>query len=232
MNRRAAILILLSAAAGCTPMRMTVPAELSAVPEWPVQGRSGWRIGQQLHFGEYQVHDVSRGGTRSRGGIADALRGKTELQQRYGFRLRLASESEDRWTGRCDSRDIEQGVELGSVELSLDEAATLECSLRPADGAGEGWTLRVGARGDEGPAGVVEHGRVRYDLQGERMDPMEPPSRVAGFAIRRDGRFVGAVETVNGGSVRIVPGLQPEEQHLLAAVAAALLLRDQLITDD
>lgn len=233
MRARLAVVLGTLVVAGCGAARMSVPAPLAGVPEWTVRGRQGWRMGQRLSFGGYEVHDVSRGSVRSRGGVVDALKGKTVLEQRYGFRLRAAPDSVDRWTVSCNNRDLEQGVQLGrTVEITLDQSTSLSCTLRAVADTAEAWKLQIGSRGDRAPGGTVQReGGAAYTLEGQRDTSAGTSVAAVGYVIRREERVVGAVETINEGAVRLLPDLAPAERDLLAAVAGALLLQDKLIMD-
>jgi hypothetical protein len=228
----AVALLAAMAASGCATMRMAVPPTLAAAPEWSVRPRNPWRPDGPLRVGPYEAHHIDRDGVRQRGGIVDALKGKTEFQQRYEFMLRDTAAAGDLWAVRCDNRDIERGFKLGSVELSLDDRTSLECSLQPPGEPARAWTLRIGGEGDGAPGGTLRREEVSYQIEGENPPGGQTDCCGAlGYVLRREGRVIGAVEQVNWGRVRVAPEVGRDEGSLLAATAVALILQSKLIQE-
>jgi hypothetical protein len=231
-TRLAVALLAAMAASGCATMRMAVPPTLATAPEWSVRPRNPWRPDGPLRVGPYEAHHIDRDGVRQRGGIVDALKGKTEFQQRYEFLLRDTTAVGDLWAVRCDNRDIERGFKLGSVELSLDDRTSLECSLQPPGEPARAWTLRIGGKGDGAPGGTLRRDEVSYEIEGENPPGGQTDCCGAlGYVVRRDGRVIGAVEQVQWGRVRVAPEVGRDEGSLLAATAVALILQSKLIQE-
>jgi hypothetical protein len=229
MGSRVGVVALLLLVAGCATVQQPVPPELGAAPAWQVKGLDGFRFNQRVRFGEYEAHDVARGSTRSRSGIRDALVGRTRLQQRYSFRFRHAGEAADRFHVRCDNRAQEQSLQLNrTTALELDSSSALECTLEVADGGV--WTLRLAAPQSGRARGVVALVDDRYVVEGDAQTSHGVVTGMAGYRIRCDERVVAAVD-LSGRTVRLLPDVAAEERHLLAAVAAALLLQDRLTSD-
>lgn len=226
MRLRTAAPALLLALGACAAVRMTVPGPLAGAPEWTVQ-RGGWRA-DRMRFGPYEAHHIEER-SRQRGGILDALTGKREIQQTYEFLLRDTTASADLWRVRCDHRDVERGVSVRGVEIELDDRTSLECSIQPPDDPSAPWTMRLGSRGDRMPSGDVRQAAdsAAYRVRAQTASG-EGCCEVAGYVVRRQERPVVSVDLADRGSVRVgeVPA---EERHLLAAIAAALLLRDEMM---
>jgi hypothetical protein len=221
------------AASGCATTRMAVPADLANAPEWSVRARSLWRPDAPLRVGPYEAHRIDRHGIRQRGGIVDALKGKKEYQQRYEFLLRDTAERRDLWAVRCDNRDVEQGIRLGSVELSLDDRTSLECSIQPPGEPARAWALRMRGSDDGAPAGRLTREEVSYQVEGESAPgPQTDCCEALGYVLRRDGRVLGAVENLDRGRVRVAPDVGADEGSLIAATALALILQSKLIEGD
>jgi hypothetical protein len=219
-------------ASGCATTRMAVPPALSAAPEWSVRPRNQWRPDGPLRVGPYEAHRIDRHGIRQRGGIVDALKGKTEYQQRYEFLLRDTAAAGDLWAVRCDNRDIERGFKLGSVELSLDDRTSLECSLQPPGEPARAWTLRIGGADDGAPSGTLRREEVSYEIEGENPPGGQTDCCLPlGYVLRREGRVIGAVEQIDWGRVRVAPEIGRDEGSLLAATAVALILQSKLIQE-
>lgn len=221
------------AASGCAATHMAVPAELAAAPEWKVRPSSQWRPDAPLRVGPYEAHRIDRHGVRQRGGIVDALKGKREYQQRYEFLLRESAGRRDLWAVRCDNRDVERGIRLGSVELSLDDRTSLECSIQPPGEPARAWALRMQGSEDGVPAGRLTREEVSYQVEGENPPgPQADCCEALGYRVRREGRVLGAVENTDRGRVRVAPDVSPDEGSLLTAAAVALILQSKLIVED
>ncbi|MBD0319506.1 MAG: hypothetical protein ICV87_04180 [Gemmatimonadetes bacterium] len=216
-------------AAGCATAGMPVPEALSAAPEWRVRMRNHWRPDSPLLVGPFEAHRIDHQGVRQRGGVLDVLKGKKEYQQRYRFLVRDSAAGPDLWAVECDNRDVEQGVRLGSVELSLDDRTSLECSIQAPGDSARAWSLRMRGSGDGVPTGSVRRGELGYDIVGEDASLQTDCCRPVGYMVRREGRLLGALENAHRGWVRVSPEVGPEEGSLLAAVFAALVLQGQLI---
>ena len=234
MTRRlgGALLAAVLGASGCATTRMAVPEPLSTAPEWTVRARRLWRPDVSLHVGPYQAHRIDRHGTRQRGGVVDALKGKREYQQRYEFTLRDTAAGRDVWAVRCDNRDVEQGFELGRVELSLDDRTSLECAIQPPGEPSRAWTLRIAGSDDGAPAGHLRRDEASFEIAGENPPGEQTDCcQALGYVVRRDGRVIGSVDGSWPGHVRVAPEVGRAEGSLIAATAVALLLQAKLIQE-
>lgn len=222
---------ILSACAGIQPDLMPVPDELAEAPAWRVHTRRGLRTPLRLRWGPFSVDTVHLRDTRQRGGVLDIVGGKREFQQEYSFVLRdtLATV---RWTARCDGRDRERGVSIGSVDVELGSGMSLNCDLRPgADSAGQ-WKLELAGRNGAMPTGTIRRGDVRYEIAGQAYPGDDETGWPRGYHLNHDGALVAAVDRSHPGMVRMTAALSADSQALLAAASTALLLQQRLITED
>lgn len=230
---RAAALLAVTALPACAaiqPDLMPVPADLADAPEWRVHTRHGLRNPLRLQWGPFSVDTVHLRDTRQRGGVLDIVGGKREFQQEYSFVLRDTAGTV-RWMARCDGRDRERGVSIGSVQVELGSGMSLDCDLRPgADSMGQ-WKLRLAGRDGAMPTGSVQRGEASYPLAGEAYPGDDETGWPAAYHLSREGVVVAAVDRSHPGFVRMSPALSPDEQAVLAAACTALLLQQRLLTD-
>lgn len=222
----AAPLLLLLALAGCQTARMPVPDTLSAAPRMVVQGRQGLRINQRLRFGPFEAHEVSRSWTRGRG-LQVLTVSENRRRQRYAFTLRESGQ--DHWRVECEVTLLTQGLEAGGVEITPINRSRLECQLQSLADPSERWNLELAERHERPLAGAVRGGGRALEVQGtNRLDHGYPTDRTTGYEIAERGRHLAAVEVINSGAVWLQPDLDPAQRSLLSAVAAAMLLLEDL----
>ncbi len=233
MRHRALLaLALLASAPACATARMAVPAELSDAPELAVQGRQGWRIRQTLRFGDYAAGAISRSSTRTESDPR-VLGSRERARQRYHFRFREGET--ELWRVECANRAGVSRSRLPVVgEVTHGDTASLECTLARAGEGTEVWRLALGAgRGGEEMRGTLSGQAGRYELaptaglQGSRFQGGDE----TGYVFLDGGRPAAAVDVLGNGRVRLSPALDADRRGLLAAAAAAILLRDELEED-
>lgn len=222
----------LSACMSMHPDPMPVPEQLAAAPAWEVKARLGLRTPVRLQWGPFSVDTVQVRDIRQRGGIMDAVAGKREYQQEYHFALRDTLHTV-RWAARCDSRDRDRGVSIGSVDIELGSGLSLECDLRPGADSASQWKLQVAGRNDDMPAGTLRRGASTYSITGKRGPAQaEDDGWPRAYHVTRDGILVLAVDRAHPVIVRMAPGLPADEQALLAAASTALMLHSRLISEE
>ena len=215
----------LVALGACMPMRVPVPAPLADAPEWVVR-TGGWRA-DRLRFGPFEAHRIDRE-VRRRGGILDAVSGKRETQQEYEFLLRDTASTEDLWKVSCDQRDVERAVGLRGVNVQLDDRRSLDCRFQAAGDSAPEWRLSMGTRGDRMPAGELRLDSTRYQVQALNPGGESGCCEIAGYLVRADGGPLVLVDRADRGRVRLSSVVTDRERPLLAALAAALLIREDL----
>lgn len=231
---RSAVVLALAALPACAviqPDVMPVPEELADAPVWRVHTRRALLHPLRVQWGSFAADTVQFRDTRQRGGVLDIVGGKREFQQEYSFVTRDTSRAV-RWTARCDGRDRERGVTLGSVDVELGSGMSLDCDLRPgADSAGQ-WKLQLSGRNGGMPGGALQRGGTRYEIAGQAYAGDDETGWPMGYLVSRGGALVAAVDRSHPGSVRMSPALPAEDRALLAAASTALFLQRRLITDD
>jgi hypothetical protein len=222
--------------AGCTTARMAVPEDLATVPAQPVQGRQGWKLQEPIAFGHYRVVDVRRSWTRG-SDLQVIVYESSRRRQVYRFTLDEAGESQLR--GDFEVTLQRRAVDVG-VDIEFQHRSALQGRLVPVGSnrdsgvagpfAESGWTVQLAETRDRPFAGTVSHGeRVLYVAGIDRLEGSSLPlGATSGYTLTYQGRAVAAVETIGNGSVRMAPQLDPDVRTVVAGVAAALLLFEEL----
>ena len=244
------LLALAPAAAGCAGMlsQMAVPAELSAAPDWEVRGLQGWNAGSSLRFGSFRVERVRRGDS-FREGLTRAVRdavldrvdtgpeGAAELPQdaRATERLRfhLRDGEGEPWAADCSQSASLRRLDLPVLgEVMQGQRETMLCRFAAPGEEDWAWDLEVGTRRGR-TSGRLARGDVRFAIRSsDRMDNSRlRGGAVTGYVLLAEGRPVAMADVLNGGRVRIDPALDAETRGAVAATAAALLLRGDLIRE-
>jgi hypothetical protein len=221
-----AALLLLPALGGCSTARMPVPAGLEAAPRLDVQGRQGMRIRQQLRFGPYETHELQRSWTLGRD---LSVRPVSASGRRQRFEFTLREEGRPIWRADCQATLVRAGATVGGVEIDPLDRSTLECRLDGAGDTGEHWNLSMSEQYERPLAGAARQGAATVEVRGtNRLDGALSAAQTTGYEITEGGRALAAVEVVNDGAVWLRPDLGAERRGMLAALAAALLLVEEL----
>ena len=220
---------------GCGVAHMALPQDLqSETSALSVEGRYLLIFNDSLEFGPYRVTDIDRGWTTSEGyslSIGEFEFGGSESHQSYAFSMAEPDRPgrHVECTTTSDMSDMETDGFLGGrfgVEFSSDQH--LLCTLTQ-DGGGNPARLamaRSASAGDTALHGVLADGDTRIDISGtHRLDATSLRSgSPSGYIFEMDGRPVGAVEVINGGTVWLNDSLTPEARSAMAAASAVLLL--------
>jgi hypothetical protein len=225
----AALVLFASGACALAPKPLPVPEALAGAEGWRVETRYNGRTAR-YRFGPYRVGNVRWHDVRQRGGIVDALKGKREYQERYEFAVRDSTDGDGSRETRvqCDSRDRAQGVSIGSVNFELGSGVSLECRLYAAADTSSAGMLRISARNDNAPQGIVQWGHMQFDIAGDRPRTDSDKALPRAYLVRRSGTIVAMVDRTHPGYVHLSPTLPREEQDLLAATLTALLIHRNL----
>lgn len=100
----------------------------------------------------------------------------------------------------------------------------LQCTY---DGATTGSMdlFEVLAPGGDAQSGNLDFGNVHWHIQSvDRIVGSRNPGAIVGYEIRDDEAVIGAVQTINGPQVWIMPSLLPLDRDRVAAAVATLLL--------
>ena len=218
-----------TALGACAPARLAVPAPLASAPRLTVEGRQGDQRSPTLQFGAWRVSDVRRSWVRGSG--LDVRGGTIGLDldratQRYSFRV--AEGSGGSWEAECRAAYRHDGVALPVGTLATDEQGRLECRFAPA--SGPAWTLVTRQRFDRMPEGLLLAGEDTLRVRGLDRFAGAVPTRglQVGWLLLAGEGPVAAVELPNGGAVWIDTPPNAPYRRALGAVAAALLLHEDL----
>lgn len=222
----APILLLLG---GCSLVQVAVPAELATAPRLEARGRQGVRIHQRLSFGPFRTDPVSRSWTRVEGDSA-GITAREGKRQRYSFTLREGESEVAR--GNCRVALNTSTTHLGPLATSDAPAMALACDFGMADNSVVLLELATPRAGhpERGTLRPRDPSGAAVEIEGtRRVDGPRPLCcETVGYHLRRDGRVIATVQTINRGAVWLAPELAGADRATVAAGAAALLLLDEL----
>lgn len=222
---------MLVGAGACAPARMELPAPLADTPALAVSGRQGWQLNQVVRFGEFTVTGIERSwvkGSGLRAGVPDIQLDLARARQTYRFTLAAAGTGET-WTGECRTVFRRAGVDLKGVDIDPKDTSRLDCTLVAGDQPAA--TLAMRESYDRPLRGVLAGtGDDTVEVTGTgRMQGSVPVANfTSGYEARRGGTVLAAVEVINDGAVWLGRGLASAERGRMAAMATALLLREDL----
>lgn len=221
------LLLVLLALSACRTAHMPLPEPLASVDPMPVHGRQGWKISESLRFGPYEVHAIDRSWVRGRDLRLGAAAWERRSQQ-YAFTLSDGAELQ--WQVACEAHLRRTTLEERGLEVALSDRSSLRCTLRDPAAARPPWTLALAETHEAPLQGTVAGGRKTLDvvgtarLQGGTFAGSDP----TGYEIRTPEKALAAVEVLNAGTVWMVGGALPSDRAVFAAIAAALLLLEDL----
>lgn len=218
--------------AACTTPQMMVNRELRQnADSWNVKGKQGWMINQKLSFGPFATGKVSRGWTRSYD-IPFFVRFKGS-RERFHFEQKGPEGSLVVHTVQSiKSKEVEFLKGFFSIPIDFKDAftGTIGTESNPAV-----WTFVINNPNDqffgEKSEGYLSDGNILYKIREVRQNNKKRDVKwgsIFGYEVFRNGKAVAGIETINNGRVWLDKSLDGEETQLLAAFAAALLLRSEL----
>ncbi len=229
-------LLLVLTLMACTASRMAVPEELSSrTVALEVKGRQGWQVNQNLQFGPFETGKIHRGWIKGYdypffirfSGAKEKL--SFDIRDGHGNSAHVAC------LGKLRETDLDIMRRYFSVNLKTTDTfgGTIVVSGRkeaydfmvanlnqaPAFGDTEGFLHMEGEVIKILPIKNLESGQ-------KSLSPLP-----IGFTFTRNGRSVGAVETLNAGRIWLSPELEEGSRLVLAGLSSALLLRSDLNQD-
>jgi hypothetical protein len=221
-------LVLLSASllAACQAARMPLPDDLAEAERLVVSGRQGLRLNQRLRFGTYETDRVSRTSTRGRDRGTEAAQ---QRDRRQSYRFTLLENGQAYWFVACEIRLTNVRLDLVVVDVHPTDESVLYCNVQSLADPARAWELDLRERRGRPLAGELVSGGERLDVVGtNELHGSWPGGSTSGYQFRAGQDVLGSVEVVNRGAVWLSRDLDPERRRVLAAVAAALLLLDDL----
>ncbi len=214
--------------AACQSARMALPGFLEQHSEaYACVGRHGLRIGEDFHFGPYQVHNVKRGWRQRVAWDVAFSEGSAHRQE---FEYMVWSHGDTLWHGNAVTGVRRKDVRgtIGGGEWRWDLVSDVNYLARFADDKHQQfWTLAMAeGHGDFVMSGELSDGTAVYRVEGtQRLAGSSMPlGHPAGFIFYRQHRPIAAVETINKGVVYLDRELSRTEKDVLAVAATALLL--------
>lgn len=223
-------LALLASLFSCKPAEIAFDNSMNA-PAMSVKGRNGFRIGQVIRYGEFRTDKVRRGWTKSYDvPFVVRFRGAKEKLSFTQFGSD-GQQAEVACISKFKSTEIGSARDYFSIPVDIDNffAGNIAFGENRPDWDFILYNPNGDFLRDQASAGYIESGTQRIDIQAIRGLKGQPDwlkeLTIYGHEFRLDGRVVGAVSTVNKGTVWIAPGLDAETKTVIAAVATGLLLR-------
>jgi hypothetical protein len=213
----------------CKSAQVAFSPELNATA-MPVKGRQGFQIGQVIRYGDYRTDKVRRGWTRSYD-VPFILRFQG-AQEKLSF-TQFSPEGRAvrvSCVSRFKSNDLSLVQDFFSIPLQYENyfAGTLLTAQEDTwdfvlyNPNGDFLRQKESAGYARNYAQTIEIKAVRgLENQPEWLKKMA----VYGHEFVLNGKVVGAVSTLNNGTVWIDPSLDAETRTILAALATGILLR-------
>lgn len=218
---------------GCEVAHMALPqGSQSASSELPVEGRHLLIFRNSFDFKPYQVTDIHRGWTKG-SGFTIAAYSASNATQKYEFSVNEPGRAT--WKVQCtvgadwQRLDLENFLGKGtSVEFSYDRK--LACTMKQEGGKNFSRLLMAQSASEIVMEGIMTDGATRIDISVTHKVDTSPLKLGAptGYIFHIEGRFVGAVEIINSGTVWIHNSVTPETRSALAATSAVLLLHQDV----
>lgn len=225
--------------AGCAGPALQLPDELAPAERLEVQGMRALRTPDALTFGTYRATAIDRSWTR---GSGLSVAGMSRNRARQSYLFQFADGPVEQGAVSCETSAQRRSMDLEVIQIDGGADVLLDCTLAPgggalgASGAAAGadasvWRLSLASTRDRHLEGELSSGGLSYQVRGVGRGGKYAPAETHGFHLLREGRVVGAVQTVAPGVVWFLPELDTESRRLLAIGAVALLLYEEPPTD-
>ncbi|TNE60425.1 MAG: hypothetical protein EP344_07270 [Bacteroidetes bacterium] len=229
--------LVLTALFACRTPEITLDPALATAEAMPVKGRNGFRIGQVIRYGEFHTDKVKRGWTKGYDVPFRVRFRKASEKLRYTQYGPENMQADVSCISKFKSTELQLVRDFFSVPL---EYRNFFAGNIHVAGSQANWDFVLhNPDGDflreRSAAGFAQNGTHRLEIEAIREVKGQPEwmnaLTVYGHAFRFDGKTVGAVSTVNKGTVWIEPGLDAETRTVIAALATGLLLRTDVETE-
>ncbi len=221
------------ALSGCSVAHMALPqGSRSASSELPVEGLRLLIVRNSFQFAPYQITDVRRGWTKGKGwsiSSGSSEFSSSKAKQKYEFSVSESGRAT--WAVRCATgagwnKAETQGFLGGSFAVEFATTKQLFCNMKRDGGAKLSKFLMTQSASEMAMKGVMTDGATRIDISVTNKVDSSPLklSDPTGYVFHIGGRFVGAVEVINKGTVWIHNSVPPETRSALAATSAVLLM--------
>lgn len=214
---------------GCSVAHMALPRDSQGeLSELPVEGLFLLIVRNSFQFEPYHVTDVHQGWTKAKG-WSIAGYSASKAKQKYGFSIDESGRAirDVQCVSRADWQKMDLENFLGSgTSATFGYNRQLLC-IMTKEGGGEPAKLVMAQSASELiMEGAMTDGDTRIDISVTYMLAQSPLKMgdPTGYLFHIGGRFVGAVEVINEGTVWIHNAVTPETRSALAAASAVLLM--------
>jgi hypothetical protein len=214
---------------GCQTAHMALPQDLqSESSELTVEGRSLLIFSKSFQFEPYHIIDVHRGWTRGKGFSISGY-SESEAKQKYEFSVNESDRTT--WEVQCavgaEWSQLEmQGFLEGGLTIEFSSDRQLVCTLKQEGGGKLSKLVMAQSANETALQGIMTDGATQIDISATHKLDTTPlqVSEPTGYIFHIKGRFAGAVEVINKGTVWLHNSETPEIRSALAATSAVLLL--------
>ncbi len=230
--RRAAVWLLLIlgglSMGGCSVAHMALPeGSQGELEELPVEGLMKLIIRNYFDFAPYHVADVHRGWVKGQGW---SIAGFSSSKAKQKFEFSVSESGGAPWKVRCVSRadwnDAELQGFLGNFSVQFSYDRSLACRMKRDGGGTPARFIMRQSASEMVMEGIMQDGDTRIDISVTYKVGSSPLrlGNPTGYLFHIDGRFVGAVEVINKGTVWMHKSVPPETRLALASASAVLLM--------
>ncbi len=231
--RRTAVWLLLIlgglSVSGCSVAHMALPEDSQGeISEMPVEGLGLLIVRSYFDFAPYHISDVHRGWINSSG---YNIFGFSDTNAKQNFEFSVDEKGRATWNVKCTSRADWNTVDVQNflgkettLEFSYDRS--LACVLKQEGVEKRSRIFMAQSAAESVMEGVVKDGDVRIDISVTYKFDFTPvkSGEPTGYLFHIGGRFVGAVEVMNMGTVWMHNSTTPETRSALAVASAVLLM--------
>jgi hypothetical protein len=221
------------ALSGCKVAHMALPqGSQGASTELAVEGRHLLIVRNSFDFEPYQVTDIHRGWTKGKGwsiSSGSSEFSSSKAKQKYEFSVSESGRAA--WGVQCATgagwSEVEtKGFLGGGFGIEFASTRQLACALKQEGGEKLAKLVMAQSASETVMEGVMTDGATKIDISVTYKVDTSPLKLgdPTGYIFHMDGRFVGAVEVINKGTVWIHNAVPPETRSALAATSAVLLM--------
>jgi hypothetical protein len=218
----------------CVPARMALSDDIKTTAiEMPVYGRQGWRLNQNMSFGNYQVYNVQRGWMTGHD-INIFFYNTAGMKQKFEFTIADADSNVWLVSSIAKIKSKEFKLYSGPKEIfNPNKYEEIMISTLQSEKYGT-WRLIMSDKASWSETrhfqGILSNEHTHLGirpvnrLQGGKI----PLDHYTGIEFVLGDKTIGAVELINNGRVYLPPNLNAELKMALAGASAYLLLADNI----
>lgn len=197
----------------------------------PVKGRQGLLINQKLSFGDFKAFDVKRGWIKTYNmPFVVAFSGASE---KISFRVTHGKDTAAVFAlGKISVSELNLLNDFFRIPLKNTDVFAGSVNMNGKSI----WRFYITNAGnsipDEPSVGYITNDTVNIEIKNIRElnghQNRFTKFDIYGYEFIKDGKFLGAVETINNGKVYLAYNNTKESNLLIASISSAILLRNDL----